>query len=199
MKNDHQPFLGTVAVGSAALTIGSRLAGCNLDNDFEDAFHNDDEPMLWGAAGHTPHDKRLLDNQFAVEIQGVYARVPGVLAVGGGKLNISVHDTTRDRPEHKTYTYGSHSYENLELTVEQGPGTYKLRAWARQAMGSRNRASSLRRTISVHCLARDERTILKTINYYGCFPVDLRAEEHSTASEVRSITITCNISRVEVA
>lgn len=199
MKNDRRNFLKTAAVGGAALAIGSQLIGCETDEDFSDDFADDSEDISV-RAGETPHDKKLFNKYFRVEVNGLYAEVPEVVSADAGKVTISLEETTEgDNPEYKQYTYGEHKYEDLTLTVMQGPGTAKLQKWFEAAMKSGGGGDALRRDISIFVLARDKSTVLKTINCFGCFPVSFNAQEHSTGSDIKTITLTCNMSRVEVA
>lgn len=151
-------------------------------------------------AGETPHDKKLFSKYFYVEVKGVYGKVPGIVSIDPGNVTVTVEETTQgDQPEYRTYTYGSHDYADLTMTLQTGPGMVKLQKWADKAMKVGGSGDSLRRDISIYCLARDKATVLKTINCFGCYPISLNAGDHSTASEVKTITLTCNVDRIEVA
>lgn len=177
-EQDRREFIKTVAVGGAALLAAPHVF----------------------AAGETPHDKKLFNKYFKVEVKGIYGEVPGVVAVDPGRVTVTVEETTQgDRPEYRTYTYGSHQYEPLTITLQQSPGMVKLQKWADKAMKVGGSGNALRRDISIYCLARDKSTVLRTINCFGCYPVSLNAGDHSTASDIKTIKLTCNVDRIEVA
>ena len=196
MKDQCQQISNAVTVRSAALATSSRLDDCDFDNGLEETFQDKSGPMLWGS-GNTANDQKLRNDQFIVEIQGLHGRVPGVLRMGGGKLKVSIQEVPReDASGHKNQVYGSHTYDDLSITVKQGPGSKKLEEWAKRASPT-DISGIFRRTISVHYLSRDRRTVLKTIKYIGCLPVSLTKREHSTASDEKSLTINYNIRRIE--
>jgi hypothetical protein len=177
-EHDRRDFIKTVAVGGAALLAAPQLM----------------------AAGETPHDKKLFNKYFRVEVKGIYGKVPGVVSVDPGRVIISTEETTQgDKPEYRTYTYGSHEYEDFTMTVQQSPGMVKLQKWADKAMKMGGAGNALRRDISIYCLARDKKTVLKTINCFGCYPISMNAGDQSTGSDIKTLTITCNVSRIEVA
>jgi len=179
--SDRRDFIKQVAAGSAVLLIA---------------------PHAYAAlnAAETESDKKIFSKYFKVEVKGIYGEVPGVTKIDPGRVRISIEETTQgDKPEYRTYTYGKHEYDDLTMTVQQGPGMVKLQKWADKAMKVGGQGDALRRDISIYLLARDKSTVLKTINCFGCYPVSFNAGDHSTGSDVKAITLTCNISRIEVA
>jgi hypothetical protein len=148
----------------------------------------------------TEDDKKIFSKYFKVEVKGMYGEVPGVTEVDAGRVTITVEECSQgDKPDYRTYTYGAHEYEDFTMTCQQGPGTVKLQKWADKAMKVGGQGDALRRDISIYLLARDKKTVLRTINCFGCFPVNFDAGSHSTASDIKTMTITCNIDRIEVA
>jgi len=177
-EHDRRDFIKIVAAGGAGLLATTHVF----------------------AAGETPHDKKLFNKYFRVEVKGIYSQVPGVVSIDPGRVTISTEETTQgDQPEYRTYTYGSHEYDDLTMTFLVGPGTTKLRRWASRSMKKGGGGKMLRRDISIYCLARDKDTVLKTINCFGCYPISLNAGDQSTGSDIKTITLTCNVSRIEVA
>jgi hypothetical protein len=179
--SDRRDFIKQVAAGSAVLLVA---------------------PHVHGAlnAGETSSDKKIFSKYFKVEVKGVYGEVPGMVQIDPGRVRISIEETTQgDRPDYRTYTYGSHDYDDLTMTLQTGPGMVKLQRWADKAMKMGGSGNALRRDISIYALARDKRTVLKTINCFGCYPVSMNAGDQSTGSDVKTITLTCNVSRIEVA
>jgi phage tail-like protein len=151
-------------------------------------------------AGETPHDKKLFNKYFRVEVKGVYGKVPGIVSIDPGRVTVTVEETTQgDQPEYRTYTYGSHDYDDLTMTLQTGPGMVKLQEWCDKAMKIGGSGNALRRDISIYALARDKSTVRKTINCFGCYPISLNAGDHATGSEIKTITLTCNVDRIEVA
>jgi hypothetical protein len=190
---DRRTFLRTTAVGGAIIAAGPTLLACGGEEEWELA-----EQVQY--AGETPHDKKLFSKYFKVEVKGVYGEVPGVTEVDAGRVTVAVEETTQDdKPEYRTYTYGSHEYDDFTMTLQTGPGMVKLQSWADKAMKMGGSGDALRRDISVYAMARDKTTILKTINCFGCYPISMNAGDHSTGSDVKSITLTCNVDRIEVA
>jgi phage tail-like protein len=176
--SNRRDFIKTVAVGGAALVAVPSFA--------------------FSAA--TVYDKKLFSKYFKVEVKGMYGTVPGVVEVDAGRVTVSVEECTQgDKPEYRTYTYGAHDYEDFTMTVQQGPGMVKLQKWADKAMKVGGSGDALRRDISIYALARDKSTVLKTFNCFGCFPVGFDAGSHSTESDIKTIKLTCNIDRIEVA
>jgi hypothetical protein len=148
----------------------------------------------------TEDDKKIFSKYFKVEVKGMYGEVPGVVEVDAGRLTVTVEEATQgDKPEYRTYTYGSHEYEDFTMTVQQGPGMVKLQKWFDKASKVGGSGDALRRDISVYLLARDKSTVLRTINCFGCFPVSYNAGDHGLGSDIKTATITCNIDRIEVA
>jgi hypothetical protein len=179
--SDRRDFIKQVAAGSAVLLIAPHAH----------AVLN---------AGKTSSDQKLFSKYFKVEVKGIYGEVPGVTKIDPGRVTVSIEETTQgDQPDYRTYTYGKHHYDDLTMTVQQGPGMVKLQKWADKSMKTGGAGNALRRDISIYLLARDKTTVLKTINCFGCYPVGLNAGDHSTGSDVKTITLTCNISRIEVA
>jgi len=193
-KSDRRSFLKAAAAGGMAIVAAPYLSGCETEEDwqkFDDVIAN---------AAQTEDDKKIFSKYFKVEVKGVYGQVPGVVSVDPGRVIVTTEETTQgDQPDYRTYTYGSHEYEDLTMTLQTGPGMVKLQDWADNAMKRGGDGNSLRRDISVYCLARDKATVLRTINCFGCYPINMSAGDHSTGSEVKSITLTCNVARIEVA
>jgi hypothetical protein len=150
-------------------------------------------------AAKTLDDDKIFSKYFKVEIQGIYGEVPGVVDFDAGRVTFTIEETTQgDQPEYRTYTYGSHEYEDLTLTVQQAPGETKIQDWVDKATKMGGAGSSLRRDITASLLARDKSKVLKTINCFGCFPLSFDAGGQSTSSEIKTLTLTCNVNYIEV-
>ena len=148
----------------------------------------------------TEDDKTIFSKYFKVEVKGLYGEVPGVVEVDAGRVTITIEEASQgDKPEYRTYTYGSHEYEDFTMTYQQSPKTKELQKWAKDASHKGGAGSALRRDCSIYLLARDKKTVLRTINCFGCFPVSFNAGDHGTGSDIKTATITCNINRIEVA
>jgi hypothetical protein len=148
----------------------------------------------------TEDDKKIFSKYFKVEVKGMYGEVPGVVEVDCGRLTVTVEEATQgDKPEYRSYTYGSHEYEDFTMVVQQGPGNVKLQKWFKAATQQGGSGDALRRDVSLYLLARDKSTVVRTINCFGLFPVSFNAGDHSTGSDVKTATITCKVDRIEVA
>jgi hypothetical protein len=159
-------------------------------------------PTLLSSVAHAKHPggAKIANTHFRVSVKGLYGKVPGVTRFDPGKVSIKVQEASDgDRPDYREYTYGSHEYEDLSFSFNQGPGNVKLEEWAKEAMKAGGSGTSLRRDISLTLLARDKSTVLRTINCFGCYPISLNAGDHGTGSDVKTITLSCNVSRIEVA
>jgi hypothetical protein len=177
-EQDRRDFLKTVAIGGAALLAAPRLC----------------------VAAETEDDKKIFSQHFRVEVKGMYGEVPGVVRIDPGRVAVAIEETTQgDQPEHRTYSYGDHAYEALTMTVQQSPGMIKLQSWAAATKKIGGKAAAPRRDISIYLLARNKSTVLRIINCFGCYPVNFRAGSHGTASDIKTITLTCNVDRIEVA
>lgn len=192
-KRDRRDFLkGTAGVGGAAALASPLLGGCMAE------FEDDDYVGEQQQAAQTKDDAKIFNKYFKFEVKGIYNEVPGCTNVSGGDLTITVEESTQgDRPDYREYTYGSHEYGDLTFTVQTGPGMVKLQEWADKAMKVGGSGNALRRDCSLYLLARDKTTVMRTINYFGCYPVSCNAGDHSTSSEIKSITFTCNVDRIE--
>ena len=196
MKNtDRRIFLKTAAgVGGAAALASPLLGGCMAE------FEDDDYVGEQQQAAQTKSDQLIFNKYFKFEVKGIYGEVPGCTSVSGGELTITVEEATRgDRPDYREYTYGSHEYGDLTFTVQTGPGMTKLQEWADKAMKVGGSGNALRRDCSLYLLARDKTTVLRTINYFGCYPTSCNAGDHDTGSAIKSIVFTCNVDRIEEA
>lgn len=191
-ESDRRTFLKTAAIGGAAAAASSTVARTGLA---ESGLAEGEAPAPMGGRVGAVSSK-----YFRVEIKGMYGKVPGVVSADPGKVTVKVKESTQgDKPDYREYTYGSHDYDDLTLTVMTGPGNVKLQKWAEKAMKSGGRGSALRRDISMYLLARDKSTVLRTINCFGCYPISMNAGDYGTGSDVKTITFSCNVSRIEVA
>lgn len=195
IRTTRRVFLKASAASGAVLAAGPLLLkGCDAPLD------DDTYETVQAAAGETPHDKKLFNKYFKVAVQGMYDEVPGVVTMDPGRVTVSIEEATQgDMPDYRTYTYGSHEYDDLTLTVQTGPGMVKLQKWADKAMKVGGQGDALRRDISLYLLARDKSTVLKTINCFGAFPVDFRAHRQTGGGDIKAVTLVCNIDRIEVA
>jgi hypothetical protein len=147
----------------------------------------------------TPADKLILSKYFAVDIAGMYTPVPNVVEVDAGRVTIDVQECTQgDMPDYRTYAYGGIVYDDLTLVIQQDPKTIKIKKWAKDAMTSGGGGDTLRKDISIHLQTRNKKTI-RTINCYQCFPKQFNMGGQSTGSDVKTATLTCHVSRIEVA
>jgi hypothetical protein len=135
---------------------------------------------------------------FTIEVKGMYGKVPGVLSFDPGKVSMTTKQVTDRRGRTRT-TYGEHKYEPAVLSVMQAPGMAKLQEWADRAMKVGGSGDALRRDISLYIKARDKSTVLRTINCFGCYPISLESVDHDTGSDIKTITLTLNVDRIEVA
>lgn len=174
---DRRTFLQAAAAGGAALLIARPTR-----------------------AGQYDGDQKVICKGFKVEIGGMYAEVPGVLAADAGKVKVQVLESTQgDQPEASRYTYGQHEYEDFTMTVQQGPGNVKLQEWAKKAMQVGGLGDALRRDVKLFVYARDRTTILRTTTCFSCLPVGIQAGSHGTAGDIKTFTLNFNVDRVEVA
>lgn len=148
----------------------------------------------------TADDQKIFSKYFKLEVKGIYGAVPGVTSVDPGRLTVTTEEATQgDKPDYRTYTYGSHEYDDMTFTVQQGPGMTKLQEWADKAMKMGGAGNALRRDLSLYLLARDKTTVLRTINMFGCYPVSCNAGDHDTGSNIKTLVFTCNVDRIEEA
>lgn len=192
-KTDRRTFMKTTAAGGAALVVGS-IVGCG--GEPEDGFIG----MIEQEA-QTASDQLIFNKYFKVEINGIYDSVPGVTAVDPGGVKVALVETTDEKSPHRTYTYGSHEYEDCTLTVQQGPGMVKLQEWADKAMKSGGTGDALRRDITINVYSRDKKTILKSITAFGCLPVAVHTGDGTKKIQTKkkTFTFTLNVDRIEVA
>jgi hypothetical protein len=148
----------------------------------------------------TSDDAKIFSKYFKLEVKGIYGEVPGVTSCDPGRLTVTTEEATQgDKPEYRTYTYGSHEYDDMTFTVQTGPGMTKLQEWADKAMKMGGAGNALRRDVSLYLLSRDKNTVLRTINMFGCYPISCNAGDHDTGSAIKSIVFTCNVDRIEEA
>lgn len=162
--------------------------------EFEDEAYVGEQQQ----AAQTASDQLIFNKYFKFEVKGIYGEVPGCVAVSGGDLSITVEEATQgDRPDYREYTYGDHEFDDLTFQVQTGPGMVKLQKWADKAMKMGGAGDALRRDCTLTLLARDKKTPLYTINYFGCFPISSDEGGAGTDSSIKTITFTCNVERVE--
>jgi hypothetical protein len=126
--------------------------------------------------------------------------VPGVVSIDPGRVAVPAQEVVQgDRSGYRTYTYGSPRYETLTMTVLQAPGMQRLQDWFQRASQQGGAADALRRDISIYVFGRNRSTVVRTFNVFGCFPVSHTGGDQSLASEVRTVTFTCSVGRIEVA
>ena len=76
--------------------------------------------------------------------------------------------------------------------------TFVVRASTKVGLLRRWKNKGVKRTMKV--IRRNKMgKVTQAINCFGCFPVKFDAGSHSTSSDIKCITITCNIERIEVA
>ncbi|MCP4605397.1 MAG: hypothetical protein GY847_33570 [Proteobacteria bacterium] len=176
-ENDRREFIKKVAIGSAVFLTAPHVYAAKKEDD-----------------------KKIFSKFFRVEIQGMYGEVPGVTEVDPGRVKIKTQELKQaNSTGPRKFAYGGHEYDDFTMTLQQSPTMAKLQKWVDKAMKKGGNAKALRRKISIHVLARDKKTVLRTINCFGCYPVNLNAGDHGTSSEIKTITITCNLDRIEVA
>lgn len=192
-NGNRRDFLkGAAGVGGAAALASPMMTGCAAEVG---PAHDLGEQKQ---AAQTASDQLIFNKYFKFEVKGIYGEVPGCTSVSGGELTITVEESTRgERPDYREYTYGSHEYADLNFTVQTGPGMVKLQKWADKAMKVGGAGNALRRDCALYLLARDKKTVLRTINYFGCYPISANAGDHSTSSEIKTLTFTCNVDRIE--
>jgi hypothetical protein len=157
------------------------------------------DPRL-AVAATAAKDQKISSEFFRLEVKGLYDAVPGVTSVDPGRLRVTTEEATQgDKPEYRTYTYGSHEYDDMTFTVQTGPGMTKLQEWADKAMKMGGAGTALRRDVSLYLLARDKTTVLRTIHMFGCYPVSRNAGDHDTSSSIKTLVFTCNVDRIEEA
>ena len=133
----------------------------------------------------------LRNRGFKVEIKGLYKSVPNVVSFDPGGIVF--------KPSAKGWVHGDHEYQDATLTVQQGPGMVKQQEWADKAMKMGGAGDALRRDISCYLLARDKSSTVRTVNLFGCYPVDFDAGDQGAGnSELKTITISLNVDRIEV-
>ncbi len=192
-KQDRREFLKSSAgVGGAVALTSPLLGGCMAEFEGEDFVGEQQQ------AAQTASDKLINGKYFEFEVKGIYGKVPGCIGVSGGDVSVTVEESTQgDRPDYREYTYGDHNFDDLSFQVQTGPGMVKLQKWADKAMKSGGAGDALRRDCTLTLLARDRTTPLYKVSYYGCFPISSDEGGAGTDSDVKTITITCNVDRVE--
>lgn len=151
-------------------------------------------------AAMTAGDAKIFSKYFKLEVKGIYGAVPGVTSVDPGRLTVTTEEATQgDKPDYRTYTYGSHEYDDMTFTVQQGPGMQKLQEWADKAINERAPKESVKRDVSLHLLAPDRERVLRTINMFGCYPASCNAGDHDAGSNIKTLVFTCNVDRIEEA
>lgn len=138
----------------------------------------------------------IRSSDFRLAIRGLSNNIAGLRKVSGGKLTMGINVNPRSAPGSQL-SYGEPIWSDIQLTVQTGPGMTKLQEWADKAMKTGGGGSALRRDCSLYLLARDKSSVLRTINYFGCYPINMNAGDQSTGSDVKSITFTCNVDRIE--
>jgi len=198
-NSNRRGFLkATAGIGGAAVLGGPALSGCVAQT----GDGNDPEFGQILQGNNVKYDKIILSDYFTVEVHGMYEKVPGVVSIDPGKVGgiDPTQNTDRgDRAEYKLWCHGDHEYQDATLTVMQAPGMVKLQKWVDKAMKVGGTGDALRRDVSLYLLARDKSTVLKTVNMFGCYPTDFDAGDESSDSETKTITLTLNVDRIEVA
>jgi phage tail-like protein len=144
-------------------------------------------------------DQKVLNRYFRVDIKGIDGDVPGVTECDAGRVNMQIIESTSgDKANYRTHTYGDVSYEELTMVVQQSPENTKIQEWCDAAMETGGQNSALRRDISIYIMGRDKKKIVRTINAFGCMPIDFSSGDQSLSSEVKTVTLTCAPQRVEV-
>ena len=172
--------------------------GCESDEDCNDGRHCNGLEHCNGTvceAGTPPLPGGavcLETAAFRVAIAGMYGSVPEVASLAGGDVVIGVEETTQGDSMFRTWTYGGQQYENLTLAVADIPENVKLRQWALTAMQAGGQGSALRRDLTLELLDADD-NVVRTITYFGCFPVDMSAG----GGPVPTMVYTYNIDRIE--
>lgn len=183
-------------------TLFKLATGKNLaikEQLFSDGSHFQSNLVSKGTQSELPVGM-MSNRYFKFEVKGIYSEVPGCTTMNGGELTITVEESTKgDRPDYREYTYGSHEYGDLTLTVQTAPGMVKLQEWADKAMKVGGSGNALRRDCSLYLLARDKSTVLRTINFFGCYPVNESTTTiQSTKGKQQSFThFTLNVDRIE--
>jgi hypothetical protein len=146
----------------------------------------------------TQSDQLIFGKYFKFEVKGIYNEVPGCVSVSGCELYVDIEDAPpSDRHDYREYNYGSHQYGDLNFTVKVGPDMDKLRKWSDKAKAGDGINDDLRFDCSLYLLARDKSTVLRTISYFGCYPINYEADERLAAAGIKAITFTCSVERVE--
>ncbi len=178
-------------VQSGAATSGLLLTGSGLIL-----------PTAPAIAASTKDDAKIFSKYFKFEVKGISGNVPGVTSVDIGRLIITVEEATQgDKPEYRTYTYGSHEYDDMTFVVQQGndPESKQLTKWLKDATQNGGGGSVLRRDCSLYYLARDKQTVLRVINLFQCYPVSVNEGDHDIGSNVKTMTVTLSVARIEEA
>ncbi|MBW2528264.1 MAG: phage tail protein [Deltaproteobacteria bacterium] len=179
-RGTRRSFLKVAVAGAAATALPDILLG-------------DEEDGLLGRLAHAGKAQTIAANRFRVEVKGVYGSVAGVTAIDVGRVDIQKVKTTQgDKPDYVSWTYGSHTYAPLTLRLQMGPGNVKIQKWADKAMKIGGSGDALRRDISVFLLAKDQSTVLGTLNAFGCYPTSLSGSGSDQ-------TLKCHIDRIEEA
>ncbi len=185
----------TAGVGGAVALGGSALSACVAQTGNDEEFGQ----IMQGETAK--YDDTIFNKYFYVEIKGIYDKVPGVKSFDPGMVRCEPERADRgDKAEYKLWCHGDHEYQDATMTVMQAPGMVKLQKWVDKAMKMGGTGDALRRDISCYLLARDKSTVLKTINMFGCYPTDFDAgDAEAGESDLKSINISLNVDRIEVA
>ncbi len=133
------------------------------------------------------------EGRFRVEIDGV--ALTQIEGVATEPLRFDV----RERPagvdwDYREFDPGDGHYGSITLRTYPGPDADALKAWFDEAA----RGADIRKQISVIVLKRDG-SESRRWNAHDCFPTSWDPGEYSPSSNVAVETITCKMSRVELA
>lgn len=147
----------------------------------------------------TDDDVKILTQHFMAEITGLMPEVNNLVSMDVGKYNQNVCEASEGgKPEYRTYTYSTHEFEDLTMTLQQGPENKKIAEWVRKATESGGGGDALRRDVSLFVYGRDKSSILRTYHAKECFPVSLQLGDHGLGSDAKTETLTCKVGYIEV-
>ncbi len=185
-EKNRRAFLQALATGGAAVVMGPQLAACGAEG-FDDESWDTEELGLSDA-------DTISGKYFKVEVPGMYGEVPDVMELDPGRLKVDVVGTSWPTFPVRTYSYGSHEYEDFTMRVRRGPGNVKLQKWFEAVTQQGGSGDALRRDIVVRMLAGDSQTVVRTVRCFGALPTSYNA-----GSSFDLATLTCQVNRIEVA
>ena len=110
----------------------------------------------------------------SVQILGIFDEsIPGLTSIELGGVEIGIEETTMgDQAEYREYTYASHEYADIVLTILSGPAIEPLQDWFESAQGAGGAGDALLRDV-IMTFGDPSGEPGVQFAAYGCSPVAL--------------------------